>query len=425
MLTPLTDGTYKELLFVYNFTPQEKQILAAGNGVDTKGKVTITELNKGTYNNGGLINKTTSWICGYVDETIWESCYSGDHNGSNVETWGSCDATATGQRPPKVYTISVYKCNNIEDPNNPSAGNPVATGPGYAGNPGSPAIEQPGTPSNCTSPGVLTGPQDPSTGTGSGGCEGVPTLPNLELGNSSTPCTQLQSLKNKTGFTDKMNTLKSNIPNGAMEKGFVLHDDSTAPTSPVVEGGGNDGNVSFGDYYKLLQLQNINLLYKSYGTAHNHLASNPEHIGIFTPGDLNELLWSGAIETGSINPFRKNKPENAIDIAITNIGLFAMKITDMTKLDAFLIRYTNMVKDSNTTKYDEFIEKFTGNKDYNIKPTSTYEQQVTGFLRFMQDEDLGIELYEGNKDTYGGWKKLELIDNGNGTFSFTKIPCNL
>lgn len=66
---------------------------------------------------------------------------------------------------------------------------------------------------------------------------------------------------------------------------------------------------------------------------------------------------------------------------------------------------------------------FKAENKYNIRHESTYEEQVSGFLRFIQDESIGIELYEGNKTTMGDWKKLELLNNG--TFGFKKTPCNI
>ncbi|WP_312343613.1 hypothetical protein [Chryseobacterium binzhouense] len=49
------------------------------------------------------------------------------------------------------------------------------------------------------------------------------------------------------------------------------------------------------------------------------------------------------------------------------------------------------------------------------------------FICIMQnkDKDIGVELYEGNKDTFNNWKKLELVDNGNKNYSFNGTPCNL
>ena len=46
------------------------------------------------------------------------------------------------------------------------------------------------------------------------------------------------------------------------------------------------------------------------------------------------------------------------------------------------------------------------------------------FICFMKDKDVGVELYEGDKNTFGNWKKLELIDNGDETYNFNQIPCN-
>ncbi len=65
LLRPLSDGTYKEFLVAYNFTPQEKQIVMSGGYVDTNGKTTVTELASGTYS--GVLAKTS---CSYQTVTI-------------------------------------------------------------------------------------------------------------------------------------------------------------------------------------------------------------------------------------------------------------------------------------------------------------------------------------------------------------------
>lgn len=67
---------------------------------------------------------------------------------------------------------------------------------------------------------------------------------------------------------------------------------------------------------------------------------------------------------------------------------------------------------------------FSNPKMYNITSNSSHDEQVTGFLRFIQDQDIGVDLYEGNADTFGEWKKLNLTEN-NGTFGFNEsAPCN-
>lgn len=55
VLSPLTDGTYKEFIVSYNLTPQEKQTIMSGGFLDTKDKSTITELGIGVY--PGLLSK--------------------------------------------------------------------------------------------------------------------------------------------------------------------------------------------------------------------------------------------------------------------------------------------------------------------------------------------------------------------------------
>ena len=90
------------------------------------------------------------------------------------------------------------------------------------------------------------------------------------------------------------------------------------------------------------------------------------------------------------------------------------------KLDTFIKDYGTWSK-AKTIKYME--DTFQNDEQYNILPTSTHDEQVTGFLRFMQDKDLGIELFEGNKSDFGGWKKLSLQSNGGNNYSFTSTPC--
>ena len=92
----------------------------------------------------------------------------------------------------------------------------------------------------------------------------------------------------------------------------------------------------------------------------------------------------------------------------------------MTKLDTFL----NDPNFWNPLKYIDFVDsKFQNPKEYNILPNSSHDEQVIGLLRFMQDYDIGVDLYEGNQSNYLNWRKLDLTNN-NGVFSFTATPCN-
>lgn len=67
MLFPTTDGTYKELLVSYALSVTEKETLKNGGFVDTKGKMSITELAAGTYN--PLSKGMTA--CGWQEENTF------------------------------------------------------------------------------------------------------------------------------------------------------------------------------------------------------------------------------------------------------------------------------------------------------------------------------------------------------------------
>ena len=401
------DGTYRELLFTYSLTSSEKQMLENGLPVETKGKVNVTELTKGTYNNGGQLAKTS---CNWTERTVWISCSERLHSGSNFSACRFITHPEEGT-PPRAYTVEEYRCLSESDPG-PGEGGGGSTGGGSSSS-GSGGDDD--TP--CNGNGVLTDPQQPGI-TDPNGCTGIPTMPTLP--NPKTdPCVQLSNLGKKDYFKNNMAELNSNVENGTVEKGFILHNDATTPASYIISGSSNNdsNSIDFSAYYSNLSDAQA---YSMYGNAHNHLKNDPNHIGVFTPDDLPYLATYGIIETDPQNPVKSLLPIKSIIFVTTDKGFFALKIKDLDGLKAFVNKYGNWTKDER----DDFINKaFHGKDKYNIRHESTYEEQVSGFLRFIQDESIGIELYEGNKTTMGDWKKLELLNNG--TFGFKKIPCNI
>lgn len=101
LLSPLPDGTYREFLLTYNFTPAEKQILRSGGFVDTKDKVVVTELISGTYSAG-----FAKISCSYQTVTFNMPCASNDQHmpGQRCEM--------TGNDAPKSYTMITLVCGN-------------------------------------------------------------------------------------------------------------------------------------------------------------------------------------------------------------------------------------------------------------------------------------------------------------------------
>lgn len=128
VLSPLTDGTFKELLVTYTLTQQEKKDIFSGKSVNTKGKTTITELAKGTY--GGMLSGKSS--CNYETVDMIFSCYTGDHHQGNESTWGGCNwESAEGGYPPLHITMVALVCGA-----DTSLGDDGAPGGGGTGNPG-------------------------------------------------------------------------------------------------------------------------------------------------------------------------------------------------------------------------------------------------------------------------------------------------
>lgn len=199
VLTPLPDGSYKELLITYHLTPQEKQALMMGASVDTKGKTSVTELAKGSYNTGGQLAR---FNCGYESTTVWvDCCHNGFHNPTNVDDWVNCVCPQEGK--PYVYTVVSYVCKPVNETIAPT--DPGGSGGGGGG--GSACTDCPpgeNIPTDpCNGNGVLTGPQDPIISPGNGGCGGVVTTPTLPL-LSADPCR-----KTKASITAANNVLKN------------------------------------------------------------------------------------------------------------------------------------------------------------------------------------------------------------------------
>ena len=399
------DGTYKELVKTYNLTQNDWHELSLGNGIDLEGKTTTVEVAKGTYYQANA----KSSGCSYQSQQVYQACCHGVHGEGNIGEWGNC--TCTGNGLPKMYTIEILVC--PPEPGAPTTGwTPTPSSPTAPSGVGGEPLD------GGSTSGSETNPTDPNTVEGAQGqLGGTPTLPLLQVGvNPNTPCGQLKIVSENTNVKAKFTTLKNNIT-GTNEKGILIRDVAGNETSNIIDGDGK-GNI----YYPYNT--NDPYYYQTYGTAHNHLKNNPEHIGIFTPEDLYQLVGNAMIEMNPANPNVSSTPKKSVIFVITDKGFFALKITDVLKLADFVAWYASNKKNE-TDDFKKLMKKFLGKKAYNINPTATHDQQVTGFLRFMQDRDLGIELYEGDKNTFGNWKKLELIDSGNGNYNFNEIPCNL
>ncbi|MGO4710907.1 hypothetical protein AB4Y90_17720, partial [Chryseobacterium sp. 2TAF14] len=85
VLSPLSDGSWKEELVTYNLTAQEKQTMLAGGAVDLKGKITKELLQSGTYS-PEIMNRGSLENCYWITYSYYTTCSGGEH--SHGEEYG-------------------------------------------------------------------------------------------------------------------------------------------------------------------------------------------------------------------------------------------------------------------------------------------------------------------------------------------------
>ena len=186
VLSPLSDGTYREMLVTYDLTSQEKNTILSGGGVDLSGKIGYIPLQSGTYSTG-LMQKTND-NCYWVVDYTFTTCSAGEHNHGEMadEDGGVCEAEVQSVI---VVNSAEYVCPNPGGSDPGTIYNPGNTT--YPGNNTNPSTEPgattagsttdpTGTSSPCGEGGISTQPQDPSSTLGDQPCNnGIPTLPNL------------------------------------------------------------------------------------------------------------------------------------------------------------------------------------------------------------------------------------------------------
>jgi len=264
VLSLLPDGTYKELLITYHFTLQEKQILANGGSVDTKGKLTVEELNPGTYN-GGLVGKSDI-SCEWIEESYFTSCSEGQHfNGELPKTQGGpCKA----DQPSTMVTVVIHRCKAL----------PATTGLGDDG---------------------TGGGGGPFGGSG-GNNNGTPTIPNLPLPN--IPCKKIKKLLANPKTIAIIDDLKKHLAKGASagEKGW--RDNKMEEPTETTQN--SDHSVNFGDPstmnggYHTHQGTGVNIFsatdvatlievarYQAIGDASNG------YMGVMAPGGIHYVMY--------------------------------------------------------------------------------------------------------------------------------------
>ncbi len=272
VLSPLSDGTYREILVSYYITDQEKEILRSGGTVDTKNKVTYQSLETGSFQSG-ITSKTQD--CHLEINFYYTECSENMHH--HGEQYPECTANQPSELVYVITEVCTDTSGGSDNPWNPNF--PDLPGGGGGG-------EEGGSSTPCNGNGVLTGPQTPASGIGydSGdGCTGVPTSPNIP--NLSNPCektkpfiTTANAILHNPAVQQKMDAiLKGKVsapnewavaigqkPDGTYEVTSAVEQNATNGSIPssqlaslyIADGhshAGNSGNPSGGDLYYLIK----------------------------------------------------------------------------------------------------------------------------------------------------------------------------
>ncbi|MGI9652448.1 hypothetical protein [Chryseobacterium sp. RLHN22] len=379
LLSPLPDGTYQEFLITYNLTAQEREKIRNGEPVNTKGKTTIAELAKGTFNSGGQLAKMS---CNWTEQTIYVTCSDNVHNASNVEQWHQCKAAT----PPGVYTIVTGGCITEQpeyiDPGNSGGGS--SDGGGGPGGDGS---------NECTT--VANNPGEVGIIDENGCNVGGVTQPN-DPPVKGNPCEKVKNITdNTTGLKNKIQTL--NTPaNLALnyERGAIVADNAQGE-SVVTSVDGNPGETL------------INVLTPPTGeqTAfiHTHFEGSTM-LPIFSFEDL------GVFDAIHFRRFTNNKPLDKLTImVISKAGVYALLVDNST-------RFYNAGGEMMTNR-DNLYKQYYGKLPQLVNVTyNDIIKQVVSVL-----PEFGLSLYKATDDQLNGWNKM-VYDPATDTVN--EIPCN-
>lgn len=243
-----------------------------------------------------------------------------------------------------------------------------------------------------SSGGILTGPH--------GGGGGSPNSP-------KTPCQQLKDNNSKPiantsppkTVLDNLNDLTSQMATNPRERMFVLTPTSTAENQYAenyVEGPLNGGDVE-------LNLSNL------YVSILMHCHYKTSLLSIFSLSDIYQVY---AIQSAG---FMLNDGELFTSYLVTAHGTkYAIKFApqNLNSLSGYNENFftgwefDNMKK----AKEDKYAE--------DVQQTNTPAQNELGFLKFIKDQNLGIEIYKADA-TFSQWSKLTIGTNG----QVKPVPC--
>ncbi|QQV02322.1 MULTISPECIES: hypothetical protein [Chryseobacterium] len=374
LLSPLPDGTYREILITYTLTEAEKAKLQAGLFVDTRGKTEVTRLENGTFNGSSQLARQ---VCTTSSYSYWEACSGNQHHdGSNYESCPIYQGLEKGT-PPIFYTIVTTTCleqnemiiTPVDPPNN---------GGGSSGGGSGETAPTPATTPPCTTPSVPTNPQPGFTD--ENGCIiGIPTQPIVK---PQTPCSKIKAKFEDTKFKEKYNEL--NKPENFdldHEKAFIMRYPPIGTNIPPSYFQVDMPPCSTNNEDTVMPSSNAGLA----GLMHTHTnttCSGNYPIKVPSPVDikylLNTLLSQANQYTGSYS--------NAYSITITSEGSYMLMYTGTNYPGSLNYDAVKQLKEDYKTIYNKLMrdDKFT-------QPNIERE-----FVKFMKEKinKPGLEVYK-------------------------------
>ncbi len=393
VLSPLSDGTWKETLITYTLTEQEKQIMLSGGAVNLHGKISYTVLENNTYSTG-IMQKDDG--CYWQVNSYYTWCSEGYHNHGELSTddGGPCKAEAQS-----VLVISAdWKCPSDGGGAGSGAGPGNPTGDGDNGSSDGGGTGD-GSSQPCGGNGVPTQPQSPTTEIGQNDCnDGTPTVPNLgghpknnPCENAKNPVNNANNILNTATISTEMNALKQYAANDHYEYGTAIINTGTTVIAqdPYSNNDPNDpGHVGItvppvGDYLA------------SAHTHPNHGAAPPSVKDLYnTLGNSKEYLTFQSSFVFS-----------------SNGTIYAFVVTDREKAIAFLAAYP--LANNTTNEGRIFNDSSAVGKDF----LNILENYMVGRLPAYSgnSQDDGIEsAYASILEKYNSGINLAKIDsNGN------------
>lgn len=403
VLVPLNDGSYKELLVTYNFTPQEKQDLLLGKSIKTKGKTTVVELVKGTY--GGVISNRSmggAESCSYQTVDMVFSCYTGEHHSGNESTWGGCNwQNADGGYPPLHITTVALVCTAstaLGDDGAPGGGTGSGDGGGLGGGSTDPGDTTPNpTETPCNGNGIATDPLGSSTDLGDGSsCSGIPTSPTLTLP-KNTPCGRIKKSTDDEKFKANITSLEGKTGLN-YENGYRLGTSQTGTQNQLLQNQPGTTQVD------------VKFFPNTFAIQHTHYDGI---YPIFSPGDVLQfnqwIIWA--------------KGWNDIPTNTPKIPLNHLTYTVVTSNGNYLMAFdgSDVVSLPNYTEKEfyDLNEKYKEKLNSAVKVTNVSQEVIYDmeklekeFLKFVKDKMnmVGFKLFKINSD---GTNTEIYLENGN------------